>query len=397
VGAFGFLAHAALQAEDPDNSTGNMAMRDQRAALLWTQKNVANFGGDPTQVTLFGESAGAFSVCYHLASPLSRGLFHAAIMESGTCDSPSFFQPLADATSFGDIFANAVGCNSTTLSRDAFLRCLRALDTAALISAPPSWLSPDWPNPPAAGPPSGWVSAFAPLMPFGPCVDGSPELPALPLALIRAGQFARVPLIIGTNQNEGSIFLAALPLVIRHGVTFPLSNASVPLVLAHIFNASTVQLILQEYPAYEFSDADHRVGRIIRDFFFVCASRRVARALDQQGVPAFVYHFTYKGDWVEDPFLGVYHSSELEFVWGNQWPPLVHHFSKRDRAMSDTFQAFWGALARFGDPNGNATQPVWPRFAAPAEQNIVLDVPVAVEASYGGALCDFWDTTQETP
>jgi len=142
---FGFLAHAALANEDPNRSTGNYAMQDQRMALQWVQKNIANFGGNPAQVTIFGESAGAFSVCYHMASPASKGLFQAAIMESGSCDTNDFFQTYDLATTFGDLFTAAVGCNSTKLSEPEFLKCIRSKSTADLTLSVTTWLDPNWP------------------------------------------------------------------------------------------------------------------------------------------------------------------------------------------------------------------------------------------------------------
>ena len=143
LSAFGFLALPELQKEDPDGSTGNVALFDQRLAMKWAQQNIENFGGDPSRVAIFGESAGGFSVCFHLGSPGSAGLFHAAIMESGTCDGPQFFQTLSLATSFGQKFAESLGCKE---SGDKRLECLRSLSTHNVMKSVFAMLDPNWPD-----------------------------------------------------------------------------------------------------------------------------------------------------------------------------------------------------------------------------------------------------------
>lgn len=110
LGPFGFTALEALRAEDAGRSTGNAALQDQVAALRWTRDNAAAFGGDASRVTIFGESAGGFSICWLMVSQSAAGLFHRAIMESGSCDSPQFFVPLPAAVNFSLVYAGSLGC-----------------------------------------------------------------------------------------------------------------------------------------------------------------------------------------------------------------------------------------------------------------------------------------------
>jgi len=132
--ALGFLAHDALQREDPNRSTGNMALLDQRAVLRWVQNNAQAFGGDPNRVTIFGQSAGAFSISWHLAAEESWPLFHRAILESSTFDGPEFFQPIEVATAYGAEYAKGLGCTQTNDTE--VLACLRSLPAERVIQQP---------------------------------------------------------------------------------------------------------------------------------------------------------------------------------------------------------------------------------------------------------------------
>ncbi len=171
---FGFLSHPALNAEDPEYPySGNQALLDQVAALEWVRDNIAAFGGDPGNVTIFGESAGSFDVCYHVASPLSRGLFHRAISESGGCTTRSTTS--AEAVQRTETLIDSIGCGA---AEDA-LACLRALPVATLLAN-------------AGG--------------FDPIVDGG-FLPDQPRTLYDNGDYAKVPYILGSNSDEGTLFL----------------------------------------------------------------------------------------------------------------------------------------------------------------------------------------------
>jgi hypothetical protein len=242
---FGFAALYSLQVEDGNNSTGNAALQDQTAALQWAHDNVAYFGGDPTRIHMFGESAGGFSVAWHTVSTASAGLYASATMESGTTDATEFFTPLHDgegggeggwmvsgavcygtttprplwhypAVTFTTEYSVGCGCNMTSQpalgSADPLLVCLRALPTEALLRSFGDILNPNWPAPPAAygsmeaiaqlyeglgvpkhlSPPQ-YLPALAPLMAWGPAIDGSPAgLRDMPLALMQKGDFNKV-------------------------------------------------------------------------------------------------------------------------------------------------------------------------------------------------------------
>jgi para-nitrobenzyl esterase len=322
VNVLGFLALNELKAEDPNHSTGNMALHDQRLALQWVQDNIAAFSGDPGRVTIFGESAGAFSVCWHLVSPASKGLFSAAIMESGTCSSWEFFQPLERAIAFGQEYALSIGCQDVDLSMSSIdvLACLRKLPSDDLIHSLFLLTDPDWPfvhQRPELLPP------LSPLMPFGPAIDGvETGLLDFPQHLLDQGKFNRVPLILGTNKDEGSIFVLSVPSVAR--VSFPLDADSALTTVEHFFNESISPVILNLYmnqtDIYEFA-----ISKLLNDYFFACPNRRIARAFNQAGVSAFLYQFVYELRFIEAALLGVYHTAEIDFVWNNQWPPLVRH------------------------------------------------------------------------
>src|SRR5262245_50502161 len=187
LNVFGFLAHAALAGEDPGHPyAGNQGLLDQRAALQWVRANIVAFGGNQKKVTIFGESAGSEDVCLHVASPLSRKLFHRAISESGGCTTTTTTAANGAATPAS--LVAAVGCTGAPDE----LACLRQVPVATLLDQ----LRGD----------GGIVQSFN----FGPVVDGG-FLPDQPRNLYDQRRFAKVPYILGSNTDEGTLFLLGVP------------------------------------------------------------------------------------------------------------------------------------------------------------------------------------------
>jgi len=247
-----------------------------------------------------------------------------------------------------------------------------------------------------------------PTIPWAPTIDSSLLLDT-PLSSILSGDWAHVPLIVGTNKDEGSIFLPQLYSILPGQLHDPLVASDLPLILQHVFGNDTalVRSVLTQYPLAAYPTVNALVEVLLRDWFFACPSRRLAAAVSggsgssgSSGGSAgsvWLYEFSYTGDWVEDPSLGVYHSAELEFVFDNAWPPLIHSFSARDQQMAVTFGAYWANLIVAGDVNvGERTAGMWKRWTAADKWSLRLDVPVQSEQSMHAAVCDFWDTLTAT-
>eukprot|EP00045_Choanoeca_perplexa_P016639 m.226724 g.226724 ORF g.226724 m.226724 type:complete len:556 (+) comp17315_c1_seq10:25-1692(+) len=379
LGSLGFLSHPLLKQES--STTGNYGVQDQTRALEFVNRNIAAFGGDPKRLAIFGESAGAFSVCWHLVNPASRGLFSAAIMESGTCDSAEFFVSEPRGNLFSTYQITEAGCNPEDPD---LLSCLRKVDAFQFFMA-----KSDWPANATLRPP------LAPVMPWGPVIDGSDQgLPKRPLDMIREKNYAAVPLIIGTNKDEGTLFVGVIADVVP-GAHFPMQDGDFELAMHHFFNDSTTQDVITHYPLTNYKDDDSRAAHVLRDYFFLCASRRVAKQLNVNGVASFLYQFSMPLDnWIDYQILGNYHTSELSFVFDNEWPPILHEFNAKEKTMAASFQSYWTSMAKHGHPNGDlsADQAVWLPYNDTGRSYMTMDVPTVLNSNLNGPTCDFWDT-----
>jgi para-nitrobenzyl esterase len=355
LGPLGFLAHPELAREAGRDASPSYGLLDQRAAMHWVQRNARAFGGDPSNVTIFGESAGAWSVCAHLAMPGSRGLFARAIMQSGACADPLYFGP-REAEAQGARLAAMLGC--------ADLACLRGKDAEAVVRALPVKRA-------FVLPPGVW---------WAPVVDGT-ELPAVPLEALRAGRGANVPLIIGWNRDEG----------VLHTVRFEtVTPAEADSFVRDSFGEPAVESVAKRYAR---ATPKESLTDVITDGVFACESRRVARVLASQGVPVYLYELTRALDHPKAHKLGATHSIDLWFVFGTMDGGIG--LSYDELPLSGAIQDAWGRFARTGNPDGAGLP--WPRYTVERDQNVVLDVVPSIGDHLKAEECDFWDRFQRLP
>jgi para-nitrobenzyl esterase len=396
VGALGFLGHSALATEDPSHSTGNYGLLDQQAAMKWVQTNIAAFGGDKNNVTVFGESAGGKSVCLHLLSQGSRGLFDKAIVESGLCLTPGL--TLAQAEAEGDRFAEAMGC--TGADSATALSCLRALSATAVTNGPATA--------PAQLPGGTFYQDNSTTLSFQPIVDGV-FLTDQPAILFAANKQAAVPVLQGANTSEGVLFqIQAL------GPYTPVTtNADYLAALTRTFGANA-NAIAAQYPVADadagaevsdsgaasldagaggpvvFDSPNDALTQVTADAFFVCQARGLERILSASGVKTYLYSFNGPLTAVPVPQLvgKAFHSSELPYVFGNSY--LLGSVPDAGVPLVDAMEGYWTAFAQHGDPNGGSN-PMWPAYTTAGDQNLNLDVSITVGTGLEKANCDFWD------
>jgi para-nitrobenzyl esterase len=333
------------------------------------QRNISAFGGDPSHVTIFGESAGGYSACVHYLSPVSRGLFGAVISESGICSSVLLDTPHADALATGDALATKLGC--TGADRLACLRAMQATDLIGSSGFPPV----------VTQLPGGLFFQGSGAPTPGPNVDGV-IIPKSTTDGFAAGGYPPLPILLGTNRNEGTMF--TWQVISKEAMT----DQDVSDALTRRFGVTNVAAILAHYPAASYTSPNLQLADIAGDAFFVCPARATARAATAAGAPVWRYTFERELNGVEVTDGGVIHGSELPFVFGFDTFPLG--MIGDSASLVDAVQTYWTDFAKTGDPNG-AGAPAWAKYDA-TDPHQVLDVPVSSGTALKKDLCDFWST-----
>jgi para-nitrobenzyl esterase len=349
LSALGFFSHPALDVLRRGARSGNDGMRDQQLALRWVRANIGAFGGDRNQVTLFGESAGSISTCFHLVAPGSRKLAQRLIMQSGSCTIDSLgarSKLIADGLGMG--MANALCPGEADI-----VACLRGKSADELVNwgLDQSLFGADW----------------------RPTVEGDTGVLPDTTERLLAKADTLPAFIIGTTKNEWGLFQSiGSP---KYTTVDELKSA-----IESQFGEKAA-LVETQYSAASDDEANDVYVRLVSDLSFRCPTRTLARLASAKGADVYLYSFE-QGT--------AFHAQELDYVFGGAnltsfggGPPSL--------ALTAAVQRYWTRFASTGDPNGGS-DPNWPKFQTESDPHLVLVDPPAVSSGLAQSACDFWQS-----
>lgn len=354
LGAFGFFS-----LPNNKNVKGNAGLLDQRMALEWVSNNIAAFGGDPSRVTLFGESAGSASVGYHLLSPGSQHLFQKAVMQSASPNAhwASISQAVAWERSFK--LASSLGCPTSDPAK--LEMCLQQVDAQSIASKAHSTVMRP--------------SLFAP--PFVPHADGD-FLPDEVEVLLNSGKLPKKELMLGLTQDEGTYFLLygvpGFDIVSESLITRNQFLKGLELTLSSASKVTREAAILQYT---DWTDVTNRMknrdalGSLVGDHMFMCPLLEFANRYSQNGGKTFVYLFDHPSSVNPWPaWMGVMHGYEIEFIFGMPLNASLG-YTKTEVNMTKKFMKHWANFARMGNPEIDGAK--WPAFTSEHQEYVTLN------------------------
>jgi para-nitrobenzyl esterase len=356
LGALGFLAHPALA--DPNGQSGDYGLMDQQAALRWVQRNIVSFGGDPRNVTIFGESAGGLSVLSQVASPQAKGLFEKAIAESGSYNLTQ--ASLASAEAAGEAFATKAGCASQTAA------CLRSLPVSTILA-----------DEDASG--------------YTPDIN-SEVLPQTLGTAFATGDFNRVPIINGTNHDEWRLFvalsaLAGSPVTASNYQSMISSTLGVP--------ATVAAVIAAQYPLTAYPSPSVALGAVGTDAIFACPALTIDESVSKF-VPTFAYEFNDEN--APENFLppvsfpyGAAHATEIQYLMALPTAAFPGTLTAQQQQLAAIMKGYWTNFAKSGFPSSFGT-PFWPPFNTLTQkmQSLVPPAPQTETDFATTHKCAFW-------
>ncbi len=344
LGVFGFLSTSGVRTE---NKALNFGLQDQFAALGWVKRHIGAFGGDASRVTISGQSAGGGAACLALISPRAADLFHGAIMHSAPCTMAT--TPLNKALGKGDAMAAKAGCPTGP----GQMACLRSKPVAELLAAAQITV------------PSKALSES-----FWPATIDGETVPSAVMAALTRGQFHKVPVMLGTTQDEGKGLIGwGFHGIFGRSVTQDEYNAA----MKDFAGELTGGIVTAFYPASKYGSVDLALGQALTDVALACPNHTAANALAPL-VPTFAFEFadTQAPQFFDDPLSpdgwGAYHMGELLYVFGKPVSGLRYPgLNAAQQGLSAQMQSYWRQFVATGNPNGvggkaNGVAPHWPRY-----------------------------------
>lgn len=333
LGVFGYMSLPGMQAED---SAANYGIQDQQAALRWVKQHASRMGGDPDKVTIFGQSAGGNSVCLHVLSPRSSGLFQRAISQSGPCVLLRNV-PLSQITAQSEALSQTMGCPNGP----GQLACMRQKTTAELMNATP-------PNLDIINAKPEWV----------PAIDGV-ILPQAADKLARSGRINRVPVMFGNDHDEGRLFVAlSYHIPLQRAVTAAEFTSAMNLMVGPTLAPLFTNVL---YSPTKYGSIDKALAATVTDNFYACSALSDVKSLSRH-TKAYSFEFNdQNAPSAPNPFMpwNAYHSAELAYLFQGETPSPI--FTPAQQALADQMVQYWANFAAKGDPNGPGL-PHWAEF-----------------------------------